>query len=136
LRRLSQVDLFFYSWYQSDGTYQGDKDDFKAGWAAVAAAVADNDLVKMFVRRLQLHCAFPDSSSPSFLLVPPSSPFHATVHSQHRRPRHLQEVLPGRYKHWFVLSPCCASFFAILADTSYLVAVDIIGIGASLIPYA
>ncbi|ORY47092.1 glycoside hydrolase superfamily [Leucosporidium creatinivorum] len=36
------------NWYQSDGTYQGDADDFKAGWAAVAAAVADNDMVKMF----------------------------------------------------------------------------------------
>lgn len=38
------------SYYQTDGTYTGDSSDFKAGWAAVAAAVADNDLVKMFVR--------------------------------------------------------------------------------------
>ncbi|CEQ40837.1 SPOSA6832_02499 [Sporobolomyces salmonicolor] len=31
----------------TDGTYQGTADDFKEGWAAVAAAVADNDLVKI-----------------------------------------------------------------------------------------
>ncbi|GAA6042732.1 hypothetical protein JCM8097_005554 [Rhodosporidiobolus ruineniae] len=36
------------NYYTTDGTYQGDADDFKAGWAAVAAAVADNDKVKMF----------------------------------------------------------------------------------------
>ncbi|GAA5932681.1 hypothetical protein JCM1841_006936 [Sporobolomyces salmonicolor] len=36
------------NYYQTDGTYQGTADDFKEGWAAVAAAVADNDLVKMF----------------------------------------------------------------------------------------
>jgi hypothetical protein len=41
----------YHSYYQTDGTYTGGADDFKAGWAAVAAAVADNDLVKMFVRR-------------------------------------------------------------------------------------
>lgn len=41
------------NWYQSpddpDKTYQGGVDDFKKGWAAVAAAVKDNPLVKMFV---------------------------------------------------------------------------------------
>ncbi|GAA5947710.1 hypothetical protein JCM3765_001045 [Sporobolomyces pararoseus] len=36
------------NWYQSDGTYKGTKDDFKEGWATVAAAVADNPKVKMF----------------------------------------------------------------------------------------
>ncbi|GAA5970392.1 hypothetical protein JCM11641_001691 [Rhodosporidiobolus odoratus] len=35
-------------YYISDGTYQGSVDDFKAAWAEVAAAVADNDMVKMF----------------------------------------------------------------------------------------
>ncbi|GAA5861619.1 hypothetical protein JCM1840_005209 [Sporobolomyces johnsonii] len=33
---------------QTDGTYKGTAEDFKEGWATVAAAVADNDLVKMF----------------------------------------------------------------------------------------
>jgi len=37
------------NWYQTDGTYQGDAHDFKEGWATVAAAVADNPKVKMFV---------------------------------------------------------------------------------------
>ncbi|GAA5978580.1 hypothetical protein JCM5350_003148 [Sporobolomyces pararoseus] len=36
------------NWYQSDGTYKGTKEDFKEGWATVAAAVADNPKVKMF----------------------------------------------------------------------------------------
>ncbi|GAA5864082.1 hypothetical protein JCM5353_006690, partial [Sporobolomyces roseus] len=36
------------NWYQEDGTYKGTADDFKQGWAAVAAAVKDNDKVKMF----------------------------------------------------------------------------------------
>ncbi|GAA5935833.1 uncharacterized protein JCM15063_001819 [Sporobolomyces koalae] len=36
------------NWYQSDGTYKGTASDFKEGWAAVAAAVADNPKVKMF----------------------------------------------------------------------------------------
>ncbi|ORY88638.1 glycoside hydrolase superfamily [Leucosporidium creatinivorum] len=36
------------NWYQSDGTYSGGVDEFKKGWAAVSAAVADNDMVKMF----------------------------------------------------------------------------------------
>ncbi|GAA5899637.1 hypothetical protein JCM5296_001382 [Sporobolomyces johnsonii] len=36
------------NYYQTDGTYQGTAEDFKEGWATVAAAVADNDLVKMF----------------------------------------------------------------------------------------
>ncbi|GAA5988395.1 hypothetical protein JCM10908_003547 [Rhodotorula pacifica] len=36
------------NWYVTDGTYQGGVDDFKAAWAAVAKAVADNDKVKMF----------------------------------------------------------------------------------------
>lgn len=31
-----------------DGTYRGTVDDFKAAWAVVAEAVADNPLVKMF----------------------------------------------------------------------------------------
>jgi hypothetical protein len=26
------------NWYQTDGTYQGDVNDFKAGWSAVANA--------------------------------------------------------------------------------------------------
>jgi hypothetical protein len=37
------------NWYQTDGTYQGTAKDFKEGWATVAAAVADNPKVKMFV---------------------------------------------------------------------------------------
>lgn len=37
------------NWYQTDKTYTGGVQEFKAAWAAVAAAVADNDLVKMFV---------------------------------------------------------------------------------------
>ncbi|GAA5909600.1 hypothetical protein JCM6882_003470 [Rhodosporidiobolus microsporus] len=36
------------NWYLSDGTYKGSIDDFKEAWPLVAAAVADNDLVKMF----------------------------------------------------------------------------------------
>ncbi|TNY22278.1 hypothetical protein DMC30DRAFT_445440 [Rhodotorula diobovata] len=36
------------NWYLQDGTYQGTVDDFKAAWAVVAEAVADNPLVKMF----------------------------------------------------------------------------------------
>ncbi|GAA5898418.1 uncharacterized protein JCM6883_001017 [Sporobolomyces salmoneus] len=36
------------NWYQTDGMYKGDKDDFKEGWAAVAEAVKDNEKVKMF----------------------------------------------------------------------------------------
>lgn len=36
------------NWYQTDGTYTGDENDFKAAWAVVAAAVKDNTLVKMF----------------------------------------------------------------------------------------
>ncbi|GAA6057184.1 hypothetical protein JCM3770_004366, partial [Rhodotorula araucariae] len=36
------------NWYLTDGTYQGTVEDFKAAWDAVAAAVADNPLVKMF----------------------------------------------------------------------------------------
>ncbi|GAA5872753.1 hypothetical protein JCM3774_005051 [Rhodotorula dairenensis] len=36
------------NWYTTDGTYQGGVDDFKAAWAVVAKAVADNDKVKMF----------------------------------------------------------------------------------------
>ncbi|GAA5831028.1 hypothetical protein JCM3766R1_006210 [Sporobolomyces carnicolor] len=36
------------NWYQEDGTYKGDAKDFKEGWAAVAAAVADNPKVRMF----------------------------------------------------------------------------------------
>jgi len=36
------------NWYQTDGTYQGTASDFKAGWAAVAAACKSNDQVKMF----------------------------------------------------------------------------------------
>lgn len=36
------------NYYQTDGTYQGDADDFKAGWAAVADAVAANPSVYMF----------------------------------------------------------------------------------------
>lgn len=40
-----------YSWYTTDGTYQGGVEDFKAAWTVVAKAVADNDKVKMFVSR-------------------------------------------------------------------------------------
>jgi hypothetical protein len=40
------------NYYQTDGTYKGTAADFKAGWAAVAAAVADNELVKMFMGTL------------------------------------------------------------------------------------
>ncbi|KAM0750419.1 hypothetical protein T439DRAFT_252227 [Meredithblackwellia eburnea MCA 4105] len=36
------------NYYQTDGTYQGTAADFKAGWAAVAAAVKSNPKVKMF----------------------------------------------------------------------------------------
>ncbi|BGP58605.1 hypothetical protein JCM8202v2_006274 [Rhodotorula sphaerocarpa] len=36
------------NYYVTDGTYQGTPDDFKAAWAVVAKAVADNDKVKMF----------------------------------------------------------------------------------------
>ncbi|BGP20884.1 hypothetical protein JCM10213v2_009049 [Rhodosporidiobolus nylandii] len=36
------------NWYLSDGTYQGTVEDFKEAWGLVAAAVADNDKVKMF----------------------------------------------------------------------------------------
>ncbi|TNY22241.1 glycoside hydrolase superfamily [Rhodotorula diobovata] len=36
------------NWYLTDGTYQGMVDDFKAAWSVVAAAVADNPLVRMF----------------------------------------------------------------------------------------
>ncbi|POY72758.1 hypothetical protein BMF94_4165 [Rhodotorula taiwanensis] len=36
------------SWYVTDGTYQGGVSDFKAAWAVVAKAVADNPKVKMF----------------------------------------------------------------------------------------
>ncbi|GAA6010141.1 hypothetical protein JCM10207_005636 [Rhodosporidiobolus poonsookiae] len=36
------------NYYVTDGTYQGGVDDFKAGWAAVADAVKDNTMVKMF----------------------------------------------------------------------------------------
>ncbi|BGP44038.1 hypothetical protein JCM10449v2_008095 [Rhodotorula kratochvilovae] len=36
------------NWYLTDGTYQGTVDDFKPAWDVVAAAVADNPLVKMF----------------------------------------------------------------------------------------
>lgn len=36
------------NWYLTDGTYSGGVEDFKAGWAAVANAVKDNPLVKMF----------------------------------------------------------------------------------------
>ncbi|GAA5912048.1 hypothetical protein JCM8208_006468 [Rhodotorula glutinis] len=36
------------NWYLSDGTYQGTVEDFKEAWPLVAAAVADNPLVRMF----------------------------------------------------------------------------------------
>ncbi|KPV72871.1 glycoside hydrolase family 26 protein [Rhodotorula graminis WP1] len=36
------------NWYLSDGTYQGTVEDFKEAWPVVAAAVADNPLVRMF----------------------------------------------------------------------------------------
>ncbi|GAA6005909.1 hypothetical protein JCM11491_004057 [Sporobolomyces phaffii] len=36
------------NWYQEDGTYKGDANDFKEGWSVVAAAVADNPKVRMF----------------------------------------------------------------------------------------
>ncbi|BGP20873.1 hypothetical protein JCM10213v2_009038 [Rhodosporidiobolus nylandii] len=36
------------SWYLTDGTYTGTMEDFKEAWGVVAAAVADNEKVKMF----------------------------------------------------------------------------------------
>ncbi|GAA5845867.1 hypothetical protein JCM9279_002405 [Rhodotorula babjevae] len=36
------------NWYLTDGTYQGTVEDFKEAWPIVAAAVADNPLVRMF----------------------------------------------------------------------------------------
>lgn len=36
------------NWYQTDGTYSGGVNEFKQAWAAVAAAVQGNPLVKMF----------------------------------------------------------------------------------------
>jgi hypothetical protein len=38
------------NWYQTDGTYSGGVQDFKQAWAAVAAAVKGNPLVKMVSR--------------------------------------------------------------------------------------
>ena len=49
-RRSSRLTLLLpaRSWYLTDGTYQGTVEDFKEAWPIVAAAVADNPLVRMF----------------------------------------------------------------------------------------
>lgn len=42
------------NWYQTDGTYSGNSDDFKAGWAAVSAALDSiaPDVKMFFTRKL------------------------------------------------------------------------------------
>jgi hypothetical protein len=45
------------NWYQTDGTYKGTADDFKAAWTVIAAAVKNNPKVKMYV---SVTCLKPD----------------------------------------------------------------------------
>lgn len=78
----------------TDGTYQGGVSDFKAAWAVVAKAVADNPKVKMFVspaHAVRIHHARPSSFERTGLILPRA--VHAECGGQ---PRRLHLVVSGR----------------------------------------